>query len=503
MCVSHSERVQGIGMSSGRQYQERPLVKSKIVATVGPASQEPARLRELVEAGVDIFRLNFAHGEYSQLEEVVKSIRKISEELERPIGILGDLSGPKIRLGELPGDSIFCQIGEHFHFVRDDNIDEPHHLTCTYPQLIDDLRNGDRVLLADGTVAMRVIGKHMDEGRVACVVENPGIIRSRQGINLPGATLSAPSLTEKDYEDLAWAIKHELDFIGLSFVRSANDLQLLKRSIQALKPTVVPDVVAKIEKMEAVTDLDAILDLTDAVMVARGDLGVEVEIAHVPAMQKQIIQLCNRHRIPVITATQMLDSMQENERPTRAEASDVANAILDGSDAVMLSGETAIGKHPVASVSMMSRIAIEAERLVKPNPSIDTDSQPSSRATLVTEAVTLGAGAAAEHLEADLIVVATHSGKTAMALSKQRGQVPILALTDSQPAARRMCLYWGIQAIYTTVVQESPQKVLDFVIAWGREHDILTRGSRVVLVTSSNWAKTQEGKDSLLVHAIP
>lgn len=476
-------------------------MKSKIVATVGPASWERDRLKELIIAGADLFRLNFAHGEYEILDRVLRDIRDVSQELKRPIGVLGDLSGPKIRLGELPEDGIYCEMGQQFHFVRGNETSAPTQLTCTYDQLVDDLRNGDRILLADGTVAMRVIGKHEDEGRVVCVVEGPGLIRSRQGINLPGVSLSTPCLTKKDLADLDWAVKNELDFIGLSFVRRADDIRQLRQEIKSRNPVNTPHIVAKIEKMEAITELDEILDLTDAVMVARGDLGVEVDIERVPTLQKRIIKLCNQHRIPVITATQMLDSMQENERPTRAEASDVANAILDGSDAVMLSGETAIGKYPVETVAMMSRIALEAERLVVANRKDDPDSTPNTRATLVTEAVTLGAGAAAEHLEADLIVIATHSGRTAMALSKQRGPVPILALTDRPESARRMCLYWGITPLETDAVHQMPNELMDYVVEWGEREKVLERGSRIVLVTSTDWS--EKGKNLMLVHAIP
>ena len=484
-----------------RRYSEKPLVKTKIIATVGPACWDRDRLQDLIIAGADLFRLNFAHGEYDILDRVLADIRAVSQELRRPIGVLGDLSGPKIRLGHLPGDGIYCELGQQFHFIRGEESPDPTQLTCTYDRLVDDLRNGDRILLADGTVTMRVIGKHEEEGRVVCTVESPGLIRSRQGINLPGVSLSTPCLTPKDLADLDWAVKNELDFIGLSFVRRADDVRLLRQEIKARNPAHPPHIVAKIEKMEAITELDEILDLTDAVMVARGDLGVEVDIERVPTLQKRIVKLCNRHRIPVITATQMLDSMQDNDRPTRAEASDVANAVLDGSDAVMLSGETAIGKYPVEAVAMMSRIALEAERLVVPNPNNDSESQPNTRATLVTEAVTLGAGAAAERLEADLIVIATHSGRTAMALSKQRGQVPILALTDRPESARRMCLYWGITPLQTEAVQKPPHELMDYVVEWGQREKVVERGSRIVLVTATDW--TLRGKNMMLVHALP
>ncbi|MGE3315041.1 MAG: pyruvate kinase [Planctomycetaceae bacterium] len=476
-------------------------MKTKIIATVGPASGSIAMLRQLVTAGVDLFRLNFAHGEHAWLAEVVASIRTISAEFGKPIGILGDLSGPKIRLGILPDEGFCCQQGGRFEFVREPDPDDPTKLTCTYEALIDDLRVGDRVLLADGIVALRVAEKPATNDRLVCICEQSGCIRSKQGVNVPGAALKVPSLTEKDLEDLTWAVENRLDYVGLSFVRSAGDIELLRNEIQARNPIVPPAIVAKIEKMEAVSDLETILEQTDAVMVARGDLGVEVDIAHVPALQKRIIRACNQHGVPVITATQMLDSMQTNELPTRAEASDVANAVLDGSDAVMLSGETAIGKHPVTAVSMMSRIVMEAERLVRPVAAAENRGGSRNRAKLATEAITLGAGTAAEFLDADLIVVATRSGKTAMALSNQRSTMPILALSDSPETTRRMCLYWGVTPVETDVVRQAPKAMLRFITDWGKRAQVVSPGSRVVLVGSTDW--NSETKDLLLVHVVP
>ena len=476
-------------------------VKTKIIATVGPATAAAERLRELVLAGVDLFRLNFAHGDYAWFEQTVGNIRQVSAELQRPIAILADLAGPKIRLGELPGDQINFEEGELYEFARTTDADHPRRLVTTYEQLVDDLKPGDRVLLADGTVGLRVTEKNAEAGIVTCAVEQPGEVRSRQGVNLPGVTLSMPSLTEKDHADLKWAVEHGLDFVGLSFVRKAEDVRLLQVAIDAFKSPSPPHIVAKIEKMEAVDDLDRILELTDAVMVARGDLGVEVDIAYVPGLQKRIIRLCNQHRIPVITATQMLDSMQRNSRPTRAEASDVANAVLDGSDAVMLSGETAVGLYPVESVAMMSRLAQEAERLLAPHYDPDTLSSPKSRALAVTEAVTHGACRVSEALGANLIVVATHSGRTAMAISKQRSHTPILGLSDSAETARRMCLYWGVTPMQTDVVDRQPQDLLKWVMEWGRAQNVLQSGSKLVLVASSKWSA--EGHDLMLVHAIP
>lgn len=492
-------------MESNIPYRESPRVKTKIVATVGPATSSLEKLAELVQAGVDVFRLNFAHGTHEWFAQVVTWIRSLSRVYSRPIGILGDLSGPKIRLGQLPEEGLRLRHGAKVQFVRGTGPAEVSEavisLTCTYAPLVDDLRPGDRVLLADGTVSLCVVSQDPDAGRVVCEVQQPGLIRSRQGVNLPGVTLSTPSLTDKDRLDLQWALDQEIDYVGLSFVRRVEDLKLLRQVIAAHPTKTPPWIVAKIEKAEAIADLEAIISEADAVMVARGDLGVETELFRVPGLQKRIIRLCNELRTPVITATQMLDSMQKNELPTRAEASDVFNAVLDGTDAVMLSGETAAGDYPVEAVAMMSRIAREAERLLEARLGLtDARSLPRNRATAITEAVTQGAATAAAHLGADLIVAATAGGKTAMAISRQRPTVPIVALTDRPEVARRMCLFWGVLPVDTAAVASPPAELLEFVTQFGREHGLLDSGSKLVLVGSSNWQL--EWHDMMLVHVV-
>ncbi len=485
--------------SSGERMTQ---VKTKIVATVGPACGTVEKLEALVRAGADVFRLNFAHGSHAWLSEIVGLIRAISTKLNRPLGILGDLSGPKIRLGELPNGVVECIAGARIEFVRTADPDHPNHLTCTYEALIDDLVVGDLMMLADGAVSMRVVEKPATNDRVICEVVQPGIIRNRQGINLPGAVLSTPSLTPKDREDLIWALENRIDFVGLSFVRRAEDIEDLQQAIAAHNPPHIPQIVAKIEKIEAVDDLERILEATDMVMVARGDLGVEVDIARVPGLQKRIIRLCNQHRIPVITATQMLDSMQKNSRPTRAEASDVANAVLDGSDAIMLSGESAAGDYPVESVSMMNRLAYEAERLrIAQLPHDLSLAHVRTRALEVTEAITHGAGIVAGMLHADLIVVATRTGKTALSISNQRLSVPILGLTPSPEVASKMSLYWGVTPLIADFADSTPQQILEYAVRWAQQDGSLKSGSKLVLIASSNWSA--RGHDQLLVHAIP
>lgn len=475
------------------------LVKTRIVATVGPASDSPDILRQLVLEGVDIFRLNFAHGSHDHLAELVRRIRRISAELDRPIGLLGDLSGPKIRLNEVPDGEVYCEEGQLFRFVRSAETALPGELSSTYEALIDDVNAGDRILLADGTVGMRVETCDPNGHWVECRVFQAGRIRSRQGINLPGVALSTASVTDKDREDLAWALQQKLDFVGLSFVRSAADIEELQQLITADRSRSRPLVVAKIEKTEAIDDLENILHVTDAVMVARGDLGVEADISRIPVLQKQIIRRCNQLRIPVITATQMLDSMQTSEIPTRAEATDVANAILDGTDAVMLSGETAIGERPVQCVRMMERIAREAETLVQTITSDNTEKEP-RRARPITEAVSRAAAVAAESLNAGLIVAATVTGRTALALSRMRTRVPIVACTDQEEISRRMCLYWGVTSRLESTAQQSADQLLQSVVAWAKKEQVVEAGSAVILVGHAEWLA--ESHDLMLVHIV-
>ena len=488
-------------MNSGNDYRENPLARTKIIATVGPACESREALRDLIQRGVDIFRLNFAHGSHEWLSGIVANVRSLSEELDQPVGLLGDLSGPKIRLGKLPGDSVSCPDGSTFTFVRGREAASDFELTCTYEPLIDDVKAGDRILLADGTVGMRVEETDPSAGWARCVVEAGGIIRSRQGVNLPGVALSTPSLTEKDRSDLEWAIENEIDFVGLSFVRSPDDVRLLRTCIEASGTQTPPLIVSKIEKGEAVAQLEAIIDESDAVMVARGDLGVEVDIVTVPGIQKRIIRLCNQKRVPVITATQMLDSMQQNELPTRAETSDVANAVLDGSDAVMLSGESAIGEYSREAVAMMSRIVREAERLLETHPIVREDlSATSAQAQIITEAVAIGAVATAERLDAGMIAVATVSGRSALAISKERRQVPVLAVCKSWRTARRMTLLWGITPIVWQQAAQTGDELAEFATAWGLKECALKVSDTVVVVASSHWSA--RGHDAMLVHVV-
>lgn len=460
------------------------LARTKIVATVGPASLQHETLLELIGAGANVFRINMAHGTRAEHEAALASVRRAADECGQPIGILVDLAGPKIRLGELVESPLQCGADEEFHFVRPSVTPQTRtELPCTYGPLVDELTAGDTIVLADGAVAMKVTEIRSD--RAVCQVEEPGVVKNRQGVNLPGVSLSVPSLTEKDRDNAVWAAQAGVDFIGLSFVRTEVEVGELKEIIR--KAGGHAYVVAKIEKGEALQCLTEIAEVTDAMMVARGDLGVEIDVAETPVAQKQIIEICAKYRRPVIVATQMLDSMQNSRRPTRAEASDVANAILDGADACMLSGETAVGKYPVDTVRMMQRIMratetlFEAGRPTPPRPpsGAEPDVHP------ITAAVAFGAGRIAERLGAKLVAIATMSGRTARVKAKQREYIPSVGVSDSPETLRKMTLFWGIIPLAGAPVSNGPE-LRRFVEAWAREQQWVRDGDRIVYVTGSH-----------------
>jgi pyruvate kinase len=466
-------------MNAPQAFRDR--ARTKIVATLGPACREEEAQAALVAAGVDVFRLNMAHGSREEHEAALRSIRRIEERMHHPIAVLVDLSGPKIRLGDLPEGSIQCQSGEEFFFVDAAASDKPNELTSTYEGLTRELSAGDSIMLADGTVTMVV--QEREPGRVRASVTQPGIIRSRQGINLPGVHLNVPALDEDDRANAEWAARAGVDFIGLSFVRAPEDVGALKNILRSVGSSV--HVVAKIEKREALQRLEPIVEAADAVMVARGDLGVEIDVAEMALEQKRIIKTCRIYQKPVIIATQMLDSMQNSSRPTRAEATDVANAILDGADACMLSGETAIGRYPREAVSMMNRIALVTERSLKgrvPEKPFDNSRSPVHD---ITRGVVHGACQMAHELDAKLVVVASHSGRTALALSQHRSTIPTIGVSSSQETLRKMCLYWGVTPLEGAPARDI-EKLIQHADAWGCRVGHLMPGDRIVIVGGSH-----------------
>jgi pyruvate kinase len=448
---------------------------TKIVATLGPASDSPAAVNSLLQAGVDVFRLNASHGTSEDRSALISVIRSAAAELEMRPGILLDLQGPKIRLGKFEGGQAYLKEGSRFAITIQPVTGTAEIASTTYQHLARDVQPGDRILLADGALELRVL--ETDGVCVTSEVVCGGIVSDRKGINLPGVKLSTPSMTEKDIADLEFGLAHQVDFLALSFVRTADDVQQLRELLKS-RDAKIP-IIAKIEKPEAMDNLDAILNLSDGVMVARGDLGVETTLEKVPTMQKSIIEKARLQRRFVITATQMLESMIDHPVPTRAEVSDVANAIYDGTDAVMLSAETASGKYPVEAVRRMAAIAREVESVVGkkgfPEPAFtgDHSSHPEIIASAAYNAA-CSAGVAA-------IVVFTASGFSARLIAGYRPPIPIYAFTPSQTAMRALSIVYGVRPILSPDA-ESADEMLNVVDHTLLPSGWLTAGQSIVVV---------------------
>jgi pyruvate kinase len=416
--------------------------RAKIVATLGPASNTEPMLRKLIRAGVDVFRLNFSHGVHEEKAALLRLIRKVSREEHKQICILGDLQGPKIRTGNLKdGKPVLLKEGERLTITAREVPGTAELVGTTFKTLAENVEQGSRILLSDGLIELRV--REVIDQDVVCDIINGGMLGEHKGINLPGIPVRVPSLTEKDAIDLEFALKIGVDAIAVSFVRTAEDVQLVRNRVSAYGGETW--IIAKLEKPQAIEHLDAIMQVADGIMVARGDLGVEVPPEKVPAIQKLIIQRAAEYSKPVITATQMLESMIENPRPTRAEVSDVANAIYDGTDAVMLSGESAMGKYPVEAVSMMARIVTETERHIKEENLTKTRIQKASLS--VAETICEATAHAADDLDLRGIALFTESGATARQLSKYHPSSPIFALSPSEVIVHRLNLLWGTTPI--------------------------------------------------------
>lgn len=438
---------------------------TKILATLGPASEKPETIRKLIEAGVNGFRLNFSHGTHESHSRLYHLIRQTSQEMGVPIAILQDLQGPKIRTGELKdGQPLRLRNGEKFTITTREVLGEGALVSTTYSSLPRDVKRGDRILLDNGLIELRV--ERTSETEVECTIIDGGFLGERKGINLPGVAVSLPSFTTKDRKDAALGLQLGVDYIALSFVRHPEDLVELRDFItQHGRNT---HIIAKIERAEAVNHLTEILDVAEGVMVARGDLGIETGIEHVPVIQKKIISEANRRSRLVITATQMLESMMHNPIPTRAEVTDVANAVLDGTDVLMLSGETATGEFPVEAVKCMSRVAAETElnlyRFYKTREEIAPVEHGASHA------IVLAAAAAARDIAPSAIVVFSLSGRTASLLSQQRPYAPIIAFTPRPETLNRLALAWGVQP-YLLPFHESADNLLK-----AGEQALLSRG---------------------------
>ncbi len=452
---------------------------TKIVATIGPASAEKQTIRRLIEAGMNVARLNFSHGDYAFHENVIRTIRSEAEQLGQAVTILQDLQGPKIRTGELKEGNISIEAGETLILCTDKKPGDAERVSVDFDELPTHVKPGSRILLADGHMELSV--RECTDTEIVTEVVLGGTLKPHQGINLPGTALNIPGFTEKDRRDLEFGLSQGVDMVAMSFIRSAKDVMRVRTAIARASPARIrTPIIAKLERPEALENLNEIIEVADGVMVARGDLGVEMPPEEVPIAQKQIITAANKHAKIVITATQMLESMLENPRPTRAEASDVANAIFDGTDAVMLSGETAVGKYPIVAVQMMDAIVRKAEENLKEWG--HWHGQP-EESTAHSDAIYLSRAAAALALDRHVegIAVFTKTGNTALLMSKTRPDVPILGFTSDVKTYYRMAMYWGVIS-HLVPRAETMEQLIDHVESGLLAETPVQRGQQVVLI---------------------
>lgn len=430
--------------------------KTKILATLGPETSSVEKIKQLITTGVDAVRLNMSHGDHNFYSSLFENIHTARTELNSSLAILADLQGPKIRIGELKEKQIEIFSGNQIEITTDDVIGDDKIISTSYKDLQKDAEVGDLILINDGLIRLRIISKNKNS--VVCEIENGGILSPRKGMNLPGMKLSTPSITEKDFENLEYLSDKPIDYIALSFVRKADDILKLKEWLNK-KGKPVP-IIAKIEKKEAIDSFDSILNASDGIMVARGDLGVELSPAKVPVIQKEIIKKCNETGKLVITATQMLESMINSPIPTRAEAADVANAVWDGTDVVMLSGETSVGKHPVETVRMMNDIIINAEQHYILNENLKFQI-PDALEENLFDSVLKGITSVAEQIKAEAIVVFTYKGRAARGLAKFRPAAKIIAISDSFETMNNLCLRWGVNSLFINKIDKQNAAIED------------------------------------------
>ncbi len=455
------------------------MKSTKIVCTIGPASQDEKTLQKLVEAGMDVARMNMSHGSYDFHKTTIENVRKVSETTGKFVGILLDLQGPKIRTGRQSKDVIELKKGDELRLTTEDIVGNWEMLSINYKPLPDEARPGEKILLDDGNIELKI--KSIDNRIIRCEIMNGGMIRSFRGINLPDTPLSTPALTEKDIADLNFGIENEIDFIALSFVRQAADITGLRKRVEAMGKEAF--IISKIEKPEAITNIDAIIAESDGIMVARGDLGAETSAQDVPILQKEIILKCNTAHKPVITATQMMESMISKPKPTRAEANDVANAIFDGTDAVMLSGETAMGEFPVETVTVMTNIAERTEEVIDHNAVTERiydlagDSEDSS------DALCYSASTLCNTLDPGFMVAFSKTGNTIKSISKYRPSKPILGMSPDNKVLRQLTLYRGVYGIHIDLADSSDELFnhADKILV---NRGLCLKGERLVAVSS-------------------
>jgi pyruvate kinase len=466
-----------------KQTLYKSFAKTKILCTLGPATSTTETIEDLMTAGMDAVRLNFSHSNYDFYANIFSEIDKACVDEKIPLAVLMDLQGPKIRIGELAEPEIEIISGDKIEITIDDIIGTKNLISTSYKQLAVDSKIGEQILIDDGLLRLRIIEK--TKTSVICNIENGGTLKPKKGMNLPGMNLSTPSVTDKDYRDLEFALNYRIDYIALSFVRSPDDIIGLRKWLNAKgfeKP-----IIAKIEKKEAVDNFDSILQVADGIMVARGDLGVEMHPQDVPIIQKTIIKKCNSYGKLVITATQMLDSMIHNPIPTRAEASDVANAVLDGTDAVMLSGETSVGKYPVLTVKTMNDIVVNTEKYLPPIH--DTNLViPSSLEENLFDSVGRAIATMSKQADAAAIVVFTYKGRTAINLAKFRPKSKIIAISNSFDTMNNLCLRWGVTSLYMEDIDKEHIAV-DKAKKLIREAGLVKDGEIVIFATGAPYSE--------------
>ncbi len=463
--------------------------KAKIICTIGPASSRKTVISSLVKGGMDIARLNFSHGDHDTHKRYIRLIRELSHIYKKPISVLQDLQGIKIRVGRIENDEVELQKDNVVYLMPGEGIGNSKMLYISYPALMRDVRKGDRILLDDGLIQLSVLS--IEKKAVKVKVREGGLLREKKGVNFPGIALSMRSFTEKDERDLLFGIGSDVDYVALSFVRDVNDIRRVKRWLARRKHQI--PLIAKIEKPDALHNIEDILSEVEGIMVARGDLGVEMPSEEIPLIQKGLIERANKKGKIVITATQMLESMTEHMRPTRAETTDVANAVLDGTDALMLSAETATGKYPVSTVKMMDRIIRYTE-------SIQHGASSYIRGNTVADAVADAACRAAEDMSTKVLVAFTRTGFTARLVSKLRPQVPIIAYTPNEKVQKKMCLYWGVTPKVMRPLTTTDEMVREVEKSLIREK-IVKKGDRIIIISSSPLS-TMKKTNFMKIHRI-
>ncbi len=490
-----------------------PFLMTKIIATLGPATSELEIIKQLILSGVRVFRINFSHGTFDEYDQLVKNIRLASKETDSHVGIIGDLSGPKIRVGNVIEKGVMLEDGQEITFVKHEVVGgtpgNEYVFSTTYPQFIDEVKPGERILLDDGNIELKPLNKSGSGAnkQLKCQVIDGRLLTKSKGVNLPDTKLSMPAMTEKDFTCVEYAVERDFDFLALSFVRTAEDIKILKKKLFELK--VRPEglevtggdlgfstsyeadyipIISKIEKPQAIDNLEEIIMETDGVMVARGDLGVEMDLAEVALLQKKIIKMCLSHMKPVIVATQMLQSMINEPVPTRAEVSDVANAIMDGADAVMLSGETAVGKYPVETVKMMNRVALKTGEYKKQEFSKRGKFMPYEGVLNNKAAMARSVHLMARDIQAKFIITWAHSGGSTVYLSQQRMEIPIIACGENEERLNQMSLLYSITPVFMKQ-PESGSKFIEAVNKLLLKKNWAKRGEQVIVVASSPITK--------------